>query len=245
MGREYSKKRPARAHSSAPQQILVMAVCFLLGYFTATVFDIEAISRWLNAQVLAPHESRQEPPKPQPERQAAVPPKPKFEFYTLLTNDKTPNSQSAANAGNSRSVNTASTTTNTLPAALPNTTATSVAQAAAVVSATAAPAVKSQTSKASPLLMAKPTETRLAMPAVDKATYSVQVAAFKARYDAEHMKGLLILKGFNVNVIPIHHASKGLWFRVVVGPYANRSLAQKAQMDLARNTRLRGMITAG
>ena len=57
------------------------------------------------------------------------------------------------------------------------------------------------------------------------------------------MKGLLILKGFDVHVVPVTHA-RGNWFRVVVGPYPNRDLAQKAQLTLARNARLNGMVTS-
>lgn len=238
MGREYKTKRSGRAHTSAPQQILVMAVCFLLGYFTATVFDVDAISHWVNSQVLAHHEARKEAPKPQPERQAAIPPKPKFEFYTLLTNEKTPSSQQAAN----NAARPAATTTvaATPTAAAPNVTATTAQTAVAATTVTA-----SAPKSAPAVAKVQVAEVRPITPAVSRGSFSVQVAAFKARRDAEQMKGILTLKGFNVSVIPINHASKGIWYRVVVGPYANRSLAQRAQGDLARNSRLRGMVTAG
>ena len=59
------------------------------------------------------------------------------------------------------------------------------------------------------------------------------------------MKGKLILKGFDVYIIPVNHATKGNWFRVVIGPYSNRVLAQQAQINLAKNERLNGMITTG
>lgn len=224
MGREYSNKRPSRARSRAPNQFLVITITFLLGYFTATVFDIETITRWVNSQVLAHQEASKTPSKPQ--RQAAVPPKPKFEFYTLLTNEKVPNSEKGAAAQASTH---ASTNTAAIQTAI-NTAATSAVKATAPHAPQ--PAIKT--------VDAKPVS-----PAIGRGAYSVQVASFKARQDAEHMKGLLTLKGFNVNIVPINHAYRGVWFRVVVGPYANRTLAQKAQMDLARNERLRGMITAG
>ncbi|USQ13368.1 SPOR domain-containing protein [Legionella lytica] len=240
MGREYKTKRSGRAHTSAPQQILVMAVCFLLGYFTATVFDVDAISHWVNSQVLAHHEARKEAPKPQPERQAAIPPKPKFEFYTLLTNEKTPSSQQAAN----NAARPAATTTvaATPTAAAPNVTATTAQTAVAATTVTASASAPKSAPAVAKVQVA---EVRPITPAVSRGSFSVQVAAFKARRDAEQMKGILTLKGFNVSVIPINHASKGIWYRVVVGPYANRSLAQRAQGDLARNSRLRGMVTAG
>ena len=58
------------------------------------------------------------------------------------------------------------------------------------------------------------------------------------------MKGLLTLKGFSVSIVSINDVSRGSWFRVVVGPYPNRNLAQKAQIDLAKNERLHGMVAA-
>ncbi len=247
MGREYNTKRSGRAHTSAPQQILVMAVCFLLGYFTATVFDVDAISHWVNAQVLAHHEARKEAPKPQAGRQAAIPPKPKFEFYTLLTNEKVPNSQQAA--GNTAAAHPAANTTTTATAtaavaAAPNATVTTAQTAVAATTVTAS-APKPAVAKIQGPAPARIAEARPVAPAASRGAFSVQVAAFKARRDAEQMKGSLTLKGFNVSVIPINHATKGIWYRVVVGPYANRSLAQRAQVDLARNSRLRGMVTAG
>jgi cell division protein FtsN len=73
----------------------------------------------------------------------------------------------------------------------------------------------------------------------------VQVASFKGRQDAENMKGSLILKGFSAYIIPVSHVTKGNWFRVVVGPYPNRAFAQQAQLTLAKNQHLNGMITSG
>lgn len=205
MGREYSNKRSSKTRSGALQQFLVITVTFLLGYLTATVCDFETVSRWVNTQVLAYSEMNKAPSKPKAQKKAAIPPKPKFEFYTLLTNEKTPSS--AANQP-------ATATTK------PEATAVKVSEPPVVIK-TVAPA---------------PPTGR---------TYSVQVASFKARQDAEQMKVLLILKGFNVSVVPISHASRGNWFRVVVGPYANRTLAQQAQIDLANNEHLRGMLTVG
>lgn len=232
MAKEYASRRSSRARSSAPHQFLVVTVTFLLGYLTATVLDIETLSRWINTQVLAHQEMNRETPKAQTPPQAALPPKPKFEFYTLLANEKVPNSQAAPNTAN---------TPTPAKASSPVTAATQ----AATVNTAAVNAVKANAPKAQQVGAVKTAETRAAIPVAARGTYLVQVASFKARQDAEHMKGNLILKGFNVNVVPINHASKGNWFRVMVGPYSNRALAQKAQMDLARRERLRGMITAG
>jgi cell division protein FtsN len=96
MAKEYNNRRSHRSRNSAPRQFLVIAVTFILGYVAASFFDAEVISQWVNAQVLAHHEMKKEPVKPQ--AHAAIPPKPKFEFYTLLANEKTPGSQSSTNA---------------------------------------------------------------------------------------------------------------------------------------------------
>ena len=96
MAKEYNNRRSPRSRNSAPRQLMVIAVTFLLGYMAASYFDVEAISKWVNAQVLAHHEMKKEPIKSQ--AQAAIPPKPKFEFYTLLTNEKAPGSQASTNA---------------------------------------------------------------------------------------------------------------------------------------------------
>ncbi len=240
MGRQYSRnKRSSRQNGGAPQQFLIVIVTFMLGYLTASVFNVEKLSNWVSTQVLEHSQEKKRPAKAATQ-QAQVPPKPKFEFYTLLANEKAAGSttQTGANATANRPANRPT------PEA-----ATRAASTAAVVAATARPVPKSTTPNSQQHVPAK-VATEVRAPATrsvqpTRGTYLVQVAAFKARQDAEHMKGMLILKGFNVNVVPISHQTKGIWYRVIVGPYANRALAQRAQESLARNERLRGMITTG
>lgn len=220
MAREYSNRRSSRQRGGAPHQFLVIIVTFLLGYLTASVFDMDTISHWLNTQVLAHHEEQKQPIKAQAQ-QAQLPPKPKFEFYTLLANDKTGGStQPNVNAPPQQTASTSAPVTST---------------------PTHSPSVKSNTANLQQKVPVKAERKPLDNVNTSKGSYAVQVAAFKARQDAEHMKGLLILKGFDVNVVPITKA-QGNWFRVVVGPYSNRVLAQKAQLTLAKNERLKGML---
>lgn len=228
MARQYGNKRSSRQRGSAPQQFLVVIVTFLLGYLTASVFDVETISHWMNTQVLAHQQVKQQQPIKAEKQQAQLPPKPKFEFYTLLANEKAAGTTTQSNA-NSRPAR---------PSAAGS--ATQAASTAAVNTAAVHPAIK-QPSNLQQKGPAKVTEAK-PLAQVSKGGYLVQVASFKARQDAEHMKGMLILKGFNVNVVPVQ--ARGSWFRVVVGPYSNRALAQKAQETLARNERLRGMVTS-
>lgn len=229
MGREYHNKRHVqRGRSNALSQLLVIVITFILGYLTAAVVDIQTVSHWVSAQVLAHTEVAKAVSAPQHPEQAVILPKPKFEFYTLLTNEKGANTQ----APTSRSGTASSKPTAAL-----------VAQAAnATSAATAAASLKSLIQKSAAV---KSPVTAIQQPeSTNSSTYLVQVASFRARKDAEHMKGLLTLKGFSVSVVSISDVTRGNWFRVVIGPYANRNLAQKAQIDLAKNERLHGMVAA-
>ncbi|WP_454781937.1 SPOR domain-containing protein [Legionella sp. WA2022007384] len=237
MAKEYGNRRSSRSRGATPHQLLVITLTFLVGYMTASFLDIETVSQWVNSQVLAHHEIKKEPPKPGAQH-AAIPPKPKFEFYTLLANEKVPNSQ--PNGSPAASVQSAANATATTVATTP-TAATSAVKTTANVASAAAP-IKPNGARV-PVAANNAPAARPAT--VDKSKYLVQVASFKARRDAEQMKGTLILKGFSVYIIPVSHATKGNWFRVVVGPYSNRALAQQAQMNLAKNERLNGMVTSG
>ena len=209
MSRDYGSRRTAKRRSSAPHQVLVIAFSFLLGYFAATVFDVEKLTQWMNTQVLAQHERKPQPTKPAP-HQAQLPPKPKFEFYTLLANEKGSKEQHAAQ-------NTTSHAAATEVATKSN--ESQIPQAAVVKTVDAKPTATTQS---------------------NNAAFLVQVASFKMRKDAEALKATLTLKGYDVNVVAIQ--AQGTWFRVVVGPYHNKLLAQQAQVTLAKNERLRGMV---
>jgi cell division protein FtsN len=227
MAREYSNRRSSRNRGSAPSQFLVVVVTFLLGYLTASVFDIDTISHWMNAQILAHQEVKTQPTKAVAQ-QAQTPPKPKFEFYTLLANEKT-------GGATHTKTNVAAThpATSKAPAASAQQAAVSAANHLGVKSS----APNHQQKSPVKVAIAKPSPQTSA----SKGRYAVQVASFKTRQDAEHMRGSLTLKGFDVNVVPVTQA-RGNWFRVVVGPYANRDLALRAQITLAKNERLKGML---
>lgn len=235
MAKDYGSKRSSRRTSSAPQQLLLVVVTFLLGYLTASVADINTLTHWMNEQVLAHHQVKKELVKAVAQ-EPVIPPKPKFEFYTLLANEKGPNSTqaTASSAGNHNTTTASAASTS---ATAQSTTTSAVATAGTV----AKPPVKINNQSAT----VKVADAKPANPVALRGNYLVQVAAFKARSDAERMKGLLTLKGFDVSVVPVTTPTKGTWFRVVIGPYANRALAQRAQVNLARTERLKGMITVG
>lgn len=243
MAREYGSRRSSRRGNSLPQQVVVMVITFALGYFTASIFDIETLSHWMTTQVLENHEPQQPIAKAKPKEQ--MPPKQKFEFYTLLANEKGVGANQTGAARGTATVptnpnNTATVAANgAVGAAAPQANRATTTQVTAAATTTGRVAVN-QRNQGKPVQVttAKPVAVTLSR----KANYAVQVASFKTRNDAEQMKGLLILKGFEVSVVPVATANRGNWFRVVIGPYPNRALAQKAQSILAKTERLNGMV---
>lgn len=250
MAREYNNKRSSRSRRGASSHFLLITFIFLLGYLAASFFDFETITHWVNTQVLAHHDTKKESAKPETPQHAVIPPKPKFEFYTLLANEKKSLGSQANNATTTQSASTSNTATSTQPASPSNANTLASTPGTGVVSnavTTASVATASAQAKINSPRAPQPSVLNKGMAAKadasEKGNYLVQVASFKARQDAEQMKGTLILKGFSVYIVPVSHPTKGNWFRVVVGPYANRVLAQQAQVSLARNERLNGMIT--
>lgn len=238
MARDYGSKRTTRSRTNAPQQVLVVIVSFLLGYLTACILDVGTISHWLNSQVLAHNEAKPQPTKvAEPPQQAKIPPKPKFEFYTLLANEKR-----APQPATSAPVTAVAASHPVATPVAPVRAATSTAGTSVASVAHPSLAVKSATQSPVGVKVAegKPLSTTTSQ--ASKGAYLVQVASFKAQSDAEHMKALLTLKGFSVSVVPISSPTQGNWFRVIIGPYANRDLAQKAQVTLAKTERLNGMV---
>lgn len=229
MARDYGTRRSTQQRNNGPHQLLVVVVTFLLGYLTATVFDIQTIGQWMNNQVLDAQSPKPQPTAKQP--MAQVPPKPKFEFYTLLSDEKKgavqpavkPNIQAAAVTSTPASVTQpVAQITNQTHAHVPANTVNPTTQDPSAV----------RIAEGKPLAPAQK----------NHGNFLVQVAAFKARKDAEQMKGTLTLRGYDVNIVQVSN-TKGMWFRVVIGPYANRQSAQQAQTSIAKNERLKGMIT--
>jgi cell division protein FtsN len=218
MVKDYRRKNSARRQSGGiSKQLLLVLVCFLSGYLTASVFDFTSLSGWINTQLLAQH------PVPAG-KQIAQPntPKPKFEFYTLLANERSTTEQAPASAD----VATAKPTITAPPA-----DRVSQPPVKNLAGQVPAPAVAIETAKPLP---AEPV-------ILSKNTYLVQVAAFKSRQEAERMKAALVLKGFAVTISTISQQRIN-WYRVNLGPYASRPLAEKAQIAVARSEHIVGMI---
>lgn len=240
MAKHYGNRTSPRSRSNLPHQLLIVVLTFLLGYLSASFIDIKTAGHWLNSQIISSEEEHHRHNPKQVPTASQVSPKPKFEFYTLLANEKggSPKQNQGAAATHSSAKKT--------PEVLVPTTqvATSSLAGATTVVTQATPSnttktTNNQQATRTPIAQLASTKT----PPSSKGNYLVQVAAFKAKRDAEQMKGLLTLKGFEVRVVSVANPVKGVWHRVVIGPYPNRGLAQKAQMILAKTERLNGMVT--
>jgi cell division protein FtsN len=75
----------------------------------------------------------------------------------------------------------------------------------------------------------------------DKNAYLVQIASFKSKQEAERMKASLALKGFVVSIAVVNQ-QQAQWYRIILGPYASRTQAEKARSSLAQSEHLAGMI---
>lgn len=222
MAREYAYRRPNAKKRPAPHGFLTIAFSFLLGYLAAYLFDAEHLRQFVNKQVLASDPPKPAPVKPVAKKAEPAPTKPKFEFYTLLANEKAKSKPP-----------TAETAQNPKPAE-------KTVAAAPKSTPTPAPTQKPATPiKAQAVVVreAKP----LAPITASKQRYIVQIAAFNTKKDADQMKANLTLRGYSVSILPAQQAT-GMWFRVILGPYSSKLAAQQAKLTVAKNEHLQGMV---
>lgn len=201
-----------------------MLVVFVAGYLSASFIDVRQLMAWVNTQTAATNSLNA---TRQVAQQNSQLPKPKLEFYTLLT----------ANHAASATAQAATHNPAVVPQPLNKASELAAAKAKTVVTPLTPAAVTkiiAQSTKKLPI-------PRVTQPMVNKLNYAIQVAAFRTRQDAEQMKASLLLKGFEANVQAIA-SGRVTWFRVMVGPFASRELAVKTQTVLARRERVSGMI---
>ena len=224
---------------SLSKRLAFLGGAFVIGYMSASLIDFRQLSTWLNTH--SPFDGTSLA-KSQLASKPTPPPKPKLEFYTLLTT----NHGAAIVAPPVPAP--AKTLVAPTPAVLPTNTATPVTTLAKNVNTTPS---KSPVVNGHPPAMVKPVLAHVTPKQMDKPVpasaqsnklgYTIQVAAFRTRQDAEHVKASLLLKGFDASVIAIQ-SQRVAWFRVMVGPFASHEQAQRAQTILAQRERMNGMI---
>lgn len=79
------KKSSGSANNRAPKQLMLVLVAFVCGYLSGSLLDVNHFSAWVKQHVFA-----QKPDSPLAKPIQATMPKPKFEFYTLLTSEHAP-----------------------------------------------------------------------------------------------------------------------------------------------------------
>lgn len=222
MAKSYPKKRVYRGQNNQSGRFLGLFVSFIMGYLTASVFDATSLSAWVS-QHMSTQVAKQSNKMTQ--APAITLPKPKLEFYTLLARDnQMPEARQLQPQPPIKTIKPPSI-------AMPTPTNQHILQAQNWLQ-TPGSAINHIDIKS----IAKPLNKELV-----KENYIIQIASFNKRLDAERLKASLVLKGFDVNIAAIL-ANHGQWFRVTLGPFNSRQAAEKAQVDVARNEHIKGMI---
>lgn len=158
--------------------LMLLPLAFVAGWLCASFFK----PAWFSRKPLNKPPIPKPVARPQPHKAA---PAPKFEFYTLLGEEKK----------------------------------TQVSRVEPILKTPAVPVLKPNTPD----------------------TWLLQLASFKNKADAEHMRAAMIMKGFDAAIDPVTQQNM-TWYRVVIGPFATRLQAEKAQISIADTERIKGMI---
>lgn len=82
MAREYTRRRDKSGSVGGLSRFLSMLVCLVMGYLLGSVFNVYQLTQWVQTRLLQPKGHAK------PIYKVAPAPKPTFEFYTLLSQDK-------------------------------------------------------------------------------------------------------------------------------------------------------------
>ena len=211
MAKKYSRER-GRQRSQLPSRLMLITVSFFAGIIVASFFDINKVVALAGFDTTF---NSALVPTPHfskiNEKQ-----KPKLEFYTLLTKDEK------------------------IVPPPPPTQQQASSQPLELVVVNNNP-VKPLENKLVEQVGSQPQSQPQVALLDKKDKYTIQVAAFKLRGDAEKLQASLLLKGFNTSIASTTNANN-IWFRVIVGPFTSLDVAQKTKLALATQERLNGMI---
>jgi len=242
MATNYRKRHISQSRGVAlPKRLALLGCAFTIGYLSASLIDLRQLSTWLNTH--SPFDggaagATSLASKP-------TPPKPKLEFYTLLTSNHgtsvaPPSTPTYASAKVQQPSTMKVATTSPVAHPIKLTSPPAVIKPRVVVAKAVSqplPTSKPALARTNPQLI---NQARTSIQS-NKMAYSLQVAAFRNRQDAEHMKASLLLKGFDASIIAIE-SQRVAWYRVMVGRFSSREQAQKTQTALAARERMNGMI---
>lgn len=222
MAKYDSKRRPTPSPRCGIFKHMGIALgALVVGYGIGSLYDFTTVMQWIHQYGL-----NNSPVVTASTMQKEALPKPKFEFYTLLTQDS------------HSSVSPVSSTPHAAVAVSPPTTPAETV----VATRQQSPEAKMMTEALSEpdVVEAIPAATE-PISIANKDAYLVQLASFRRPQDAEKMKATLSLKGFTVSIMAVNQQHTQ-WYRVVLGPYASKFDAQRAQSAIAKSERIAGMI---
>ena len=95
-----------------------------------------------------------------------------------------------------------------------------------------------------PKVAAAPSAVPKELPPTDRnGTFSVQVGSFSSVADAGRLKKSLIAKGYTAFIAEADLGSKGIWYRVRLGPYADADVAKKAMLVADKKDNIKGFVS--
>ena len=242
MAKQYGKKKSFRQSGGGFGKLFMAFVAFIVGYGSASIYDITRLSGWLSAQVQTP---LTRPLAMKVAANSVALPKPKFEFYTLLANGqvaKAPTQTSPSMPAPVVAITHATPAGKTLSDA--SSSKAYVENASNELIHTEAPTNLVITQKLplhAPLVATSAVAKTLSIDTAAKDAYLIQVGSFKNMREASRMKAALVMKGFDVNIATATKLRVN-WYRVTIGPFTSRTEALRAQINFARSEHITGMI---
>ena len=78
-------------------------------------------------------------------------------------------------------------------------------------------------------------ETRPANKTTSNKSFIMQCGSFRKKASAESLRAQIALNGFEANIKPTIEKSGNRWFRVTLGPYSSKRVAERERHQLERN----------
>ena len=75
--------------------------------------------------------------------------------------------------------------------------------------------------------------------------YQIQVASFRVKTEASRFQKKMFNAGFPAFIRSVDLVEKGEWYRVYTGPYSSKDIAEKAQADIHKQLKIKGLLVRG
>lgn len=255
MSQDYTSRRQQhRTRARVGLRLIWFVLGFSFGYITAVFFDFNSLVAWLSQRVSNQGNQNQNTEIQKTVKKEVAPVKPKFEFYTLLSKDDAASlpSKQELKAESLPEIESppkplvrASTEVPSTIDEMPTTGSSTIVPAtstSANLERTKAPLIQEKKPELPPTKVTSlDTGDTGTKPNKPSHSFVIQIAAFNKAKDAERLKAMLTLTGFNASISTIQRQSV-LWYRVSVGPFASLDEAKKAQVSVYKVEHMRGII---